>query len=348
MDLCACRRAWARGQVRAEANPIDRPLRAVTIVAASIAVGLLALQPAAAFNERMVDAVARARASVVTVLPDWPSGIGRVEEPEGSGVVVADGRVILTADHVVGAAKTLRIRLDNGDILTAEIAFRDVETDIAILSLVKPLPPISFAAQSDAGEARPGEPVCAIGNAFGLGLSVTCGVVSAVHRAGIGFNRIEDFVQSDTSVNPGASGGALIDSDGRLVGMLSAIFTKGTDADIGVNFAVSAPLLQAVLAQYEKTGAVSHLRLGVALKSEPDERRSGPVGLRVLRVEPGSLAERSGLAVNDLLTAVNGSSVTSIEGLRGRLAVAGDDAIIRLVRADKTLHVSLKTSALSK
>ncbi len=317
-------------------------------VAASLAAALLLPPPASAFNERMVDAVASARASVVSVLPDWPANVRRVEEPEGSGIVVRDGRMVLTANHVVGSARTLRIRLDNGEVLKAEIAFRDVETDVAILTIERALSPIAFATHGNDGEPLPGEPVCSIGNAFGLGLSVTCGVVSAVHRAGVGFNRIEDFVQSDTSVNPGASGGALINGDGQLVGMLSAIFTKGTDADIGVNFAVSAPLLDAVLAQYEMSGSVSHLRLGVALKGEPDGGAVGPVGLRVLRVEPGSLAERSGLAVNDLITGVNGLPVASIEGLRGLLVVAGNNAAIHLIRADKPLQVDLKTSDKSK
>jgi len=87
-----------------------------------------------------------------------------------------------------------------------------------------------------------GDPVCAIGNAFGLGLTVTCGVVSGLHKAGVGFNAIEDFVQTDAAVNPGASGGALVNRSGKLVGVLSAIFTKKSDANIGVNFAVSSSL----------------------------------------------------------------------------------------------------------
>lgn len=319
------------------------------LAAAGIA-ALVGASPALAFDETMVAAVAKARRSVVSVLPDWPADVRRVEEPEGSGVVVADGRMVLTAAHVVGRAKTLRIRLDNGDVVAAEIAFRDVETDVAILSVATPLPAFDLTgAGQGAGAAAPfdpapGEPVCAIGNAFGLGLSVSCGVVSAIHRAGVGFNDIEDFVQSDTSVNPGASGGALVDGEGRLVGMLSAIFTKGTDADIGVNFAVSEPLLQRLVAQYRERGRIDHLRLGVELKRAPEPGGTGPAGLRVLKVVPGSAAAGVGLAEGDLIVSLDGVPVAAVEGLRGQLARARGAATLGVLRAGKPLQFIVETT----
>ncbi|WP_162901430.1 trypsin-like peptidase domain-containing protein [Breoghania sp. L-A4] len=322
--------------------PTDNPSRLrgagkrVWTIAAALTLCLCA--PAGAFDQSMVSAVAKARQSVVSVLPDWPQDAGRVEEPEGSGVVVGDGRTVLTANHVIGSARTLRIRLENGDVMPAELAFRDVETDVAILTIASPLPPILLARD---GDPEPAEPVCAIGNAFGLGLSVSCGVVSAIHRAGAGFNPIEDFVQTDASVNPGASGGALVDAQGHLVGLLSAIFTKGTDADIGVNFAVSAPLLAALLRQYDEHDAIAHLRLGVVLQSEPQPGTSGPAGLRVLRVEAGSRAERAGLAVGDLVTAVGPVRVAAIEGLRGLLARSDGQGALSLVRDGETVRVPL-------
>ncbi|MGD9867715.1 MAG: S1C family serine protease, partial [Hyphomicrobiales bacterium] len=143
--------------------------------------------------------------SVVSVLPDWPPDARRTEEPEASGVVLLDGTTVVTALHVVDRATSVRVRTADGDILKAEIAGRDKATDIAVLKLPSALAPMAV------GETAPaiGDRVCAIGNAFGLGLSVTCGVVSAVNRAGTGFNGIEDFVQTDAAVNPGASGGAL-------------------------------------------------------------------------------------------------------------------------------------------
>jgi S1-C subfamily serine protease len=134
------------------------------------------------------------------------------------------------------------VRDSDGVIHPARVLARNRLSDIAVLALDTPL----AAAAWRAGPVGPGLPVCAIGNAFGLGLSVTCGRVSATHRAGIGFNAVEDFIQTDAAVNPGMSGGALVDEDGALVGMLSAIFTKQSDANIGVNFAVHLGLVHAV------------------------------------------------------------------------------------------------------
>jgi S1-C subfamily serine protease len=117
----------------------------------------------------------------------------------------------------------------------------DTDSDIAILSIGSkltslPLTDIPFS---------PGEHVCAVANPFGLGISMSCGVISGLNRTDIGFNVIEDFIQTDAAVNPGSSGGALVNSDGRLLGMIAAIFTKEADIDAGVNFAISASLLMA-------------------------------------------------------------------------------------------------------
>jgi len=116
---------------------------------------------------------------------------------------------------------------------------------VAFLTIGIDTVPITLA------ETRPdtGAPVCALSNAFGLGIGITCGVVSANRRTGVGFNHTEDFIQTDASVNPGSSGGALVDLEGKLVGLLSAIFTKDSDSDIGVNFAVSTELMLESLPQ---------------------------------------------------------------------------------------------------
>ena len=143
--------------------------------------------------------------------------------------------MIATADHVIGPARKVFVRTVEGEDSTAEIVLRDAQTDIALLRLKNPLRPFEFSV-----EAATGEKTCAIGNSFGLDIAVTCGVVSTLQMSGAGFNQVEDFVQTDAAVNPGMSGGALVDESGKLVGMLSAIFTKKSDSNIGVNFAVSA------------------------------------------------------------------------------------------------------------
>ena len=205
----------------------------------ALVLAVLAVLPhyAQAFTDNRTAGLKLAMRSVVSILPQWNSRPPSAEEPEGSGVAVADGRLVLTADHILGNPVSVRIRTIDGEIHAARIFARDSAADLALLELDEPLPALRF----DDGIAI-GEPVCALGNAFGLGVSATCGTVSAVDRSGIGFNTIEDFIQTDAAVNPGTSGGALIDHDGNLVGVLSAIFTKQSDANIGVNFAVSVGL----------------------------------------------------------------------------------------------------------
>ncbi len=183
--------------------------------------------------------------SVVSVQPTWPGysrpgfGAPAGTAPEGTGVAILEPGLIITAAHVVARATEVAVRDHQGRRVPAEILAIDPASDLALLKTELPLVPIIIAEERPATGAH----VCAIANAFGLDLSITCGIVSARARSGIGFNPIEDFIQTDAAVNPGASGGALVDEEGRLVGLLSAIFTKESDANAGVNFAVSSELL---------------------------------------------------------------------------------------------------------
>lgn len=183
--------------------------------------------------------------SIFEVEPTWPGyrkpgfGAPAGTAPEGSGVAILRSGLLVTAAHVVSKATEVHVRAMDGTRLEATILAIDQKTDVAFLTVGIETSPVALA------EARPetGAPVCALSNAFGLGIGITCGVVSASRRSGIGFNQTEDFIQTDASINPGSSGGALVDLEGRLVGMLSAIFTKDSDSDIGVNFAISTELL---------------------------------------------------------------------------------------------------------
>ncbi|UUX49537.1 trypsin-like peptidase domain-containing protein [Nisaea acidiphila] len=183
--------------------------------------------------------------SIFEVEPTWPGyarpgfGAPAGTAPEGTGIAVLKSGVIATALHVVAKATEIHVRAPDGTVLPAELLRADPRTDLAFLRIDAETVPIRLA------EDRPetGAPVCALSNAFGLGIGITCGVVSANRRSGVGFNRVEDFLQTDAALNPGSSGGALVDLEGRLVGLLSAIFTKDSDANIGVNFAVSTELL---------------------------------------------------------------------------------------------------------
>ena len=189
-----------------------------------------------------------AAASVVVIEPTWPGynrpGFGAPPgtAPAGTGIFIGTGdrsSHLVTAAHVITRATEIEIVTEDGMRHAAAVIAVDNQRDIAILETKLKRRPITLRLTDPAI----GEHGCAIGNSFGLGLSISCGVVSAIHRRQVGFNPIEDFVQTDAAINPGGSGGALVDADGRLIGMIDGIFTKEADIDAGVNFAVSVPLL---------------------------------------------------------------------------------------------------------
>lgn len=272
----------------------------VTIGRGLLAAALVACAPAVA-AAGSPKAVARAMSSVVSVLPEWQGRPADASEPEGSGVIIGDGRTIVTASHVLGDAEVIRVRSHDGRVFLAERIAADIATDIAVLRIGEALPALVLG-----GDPKPAEPVCTIGNAFGLDLSVTCGVVSATRRANAGFNAIEDFVQTDAAVNPGASGGALIDADGNLVGVLSAIFTKDSDANIGVNFAVSAVLTKRVVAAIEQGGGFVPPTAGIRLAVVPPDGDGEIAGLRIEQVRDGRPGAMAGLEIDDLVLSVDG------------------------------------------
>lgn len=309
------------------------PLRVFAIGLLVPFLALAGLQRAHAVQTEVLD-------SVVSVLPDWP-GFARSSQnqgghdvPEGSGVVIAPDGYIATALHVVERATGVRVRLSDGRVLSARVVGGDPATDIAVLKVEEDLPVIAFGA-----EPALGSPVCAIGNAFGLDLSLTCGVVSALHRSGTGFNPIEDFVQTDAAVNPGTSGGALVDGEGRLVGMISAIFTLQSDGDIGVNFAVSTPLLMRVAEDLMELGRVKRVFSGLIVESLPDALRKTLVGVRIRAVRPNSPASKAGVQAGDLLLAVGKRSVRRPSDVSSAFGLhkPGDRVMLHLKREDAPL-----------
>lgn len=275
---------------------------------------------------RQRPAVAAASASVVAVLPQWPAQKRRSEEPEGSGVAVLDGHYILTAAHVIADAQAIRIVSSDGQVMAATLAARDEATDLALLRIDDQLPALSFG-----GDAELGEEACILGNAFGLGLSVSCGTVSAVHRSGTGFNAIEDFVQTDAAANPGTSGGALVALDGTLLGIVSAIFTKQSDANIGVNFAVSAPLAGRVARALRDRGRVEWLAAGMRLEPAPAPGALGPKGARVALVRDGSVAAAAGIEVDDLIVQAARQRVSGPADFVGALARFAPPATLAII-----------------
>lgn len=303
--------------------------------AAFLAALLLLAGPAAGTETALPVAVAKE--AVVSVLPLWRGRPPSPDEPEGSGVVLGDGTEILTADHVLGDPVSLRVRTADGDILPARIVARDPATDLALLAIETELPAFALEPYPPLG-AR----VCAIGNAFGLGLSLSCGTVSAVRRSGVGFNAIEDFIQTDAEVNPGMSGGALVDEEGRLVGVLSAIFTKQSDASIGVNFAVSGPLAARALEKM-RAGEGGWPDPGVALAAYPPQGETGRSGARVRRLASDGAAASGGLEVGDVIVMAGERRVRGPDDLRAAYALAepGDALTLEVMRGDTTATVTL-------
>lgn len=285
-----------------------------------------------------------AKKSVVSVLPDWPgkprAGVGARPgtAPEGSGVVVAPDGVIATALHAISPAKRIDVRLADGRIIPAQVVGRDKASDIALLRVDSDLPPITFAPEPSLAQS-----VCTIANAYGLGLSVTCGVVSAVDVSNARFNSIEDFVQTDAAINPGSSGGALVDDEGRLVGMISAIFAGKTDTNIGVNFAVSSRLLKRVVSALMEDGRVRYFAPGWRLKRLSRRQLATIVGVQVADVSSVGSAKAAGIEVGDIITRIGGRRIRSPRDAIAALALVrpGQDVQVELARTGEKKTVSL-------
>ncbi len=315
-------------------------LRSLCLLCVAIVVASLTLQPAAAetFQPKVLK-------SIVSVLPLWP-GLPRGgqpqlqpgEAPEGTAVAIAPGGYLATAHHVVGRALSITVRLPDGREVPARLVGRDPPSDLALLKIETELPPLPYGP-----EPTLASPVCAVGNQFGLDLSVSCGVVSAVHRAGTGFNAIEDFIQTDAAVNPGSSGGALVDPQGRLVGLLSAIFAKESDANIGVNFAASAALVRRVMDDLMAYGEVRRGRPGFGIGPLEDEERARYSGLRLWGLQPGGAAAAAGLKVGDLVTAIDGRPVRKVPEAMGAIHLKrpGEVVEITVLRDEKPLTLRL-------
>ena len=183
--------------------------------------------------------------TVVSVLPTWPGydkpGFGAPPgtAPEGTGIMVESDGLILTAARVISKATDVKVRDIKGELFSAKIIKNSISTDLALLKTELELRPITIETE----KPKIGSSACLISNSFGLNIGITCGVISATGLSNIGFNEIEDFLQTDAAANPGSSGGALVNLNGELLGMMSGIFTKNTDTNAGVNFAISSCLL---------------------------------------------------------------------------------------------------------
>ena len=263
----------------------------------------------------------------------------------GSGVVVdAKNGYIVTNAHVIENAKEITVQFLDSHTLKATVVGRDEGSDIAVLKVqATDLTELPIA---DSGELEVGDFVVAIGNPFGLGHTVTSGIISALGRSGINPEGYEDFVQTDASINPGNSGGALVDLNGRLVGINTAIISR-TGGNIGIGFAIPSNMMKSVMQQLIKYGEVKRGVLGVNIQTlTPDIAESLGLsktqGALVSQVVDGSAAEKAGIKAGDVITAINGKPVKDAAALRNSIGMLriGEKVDVSLVRDGKPRTVT--------
>jgi serine protease Do len=243
----------------------------------------------------------------------------RKEQNLGSGVIISSDGYILSAHHVVDGADELKVAgTDGKEEYTAKLIGSDAQSDIAVLKIeAKNLPAITL---SDSDQLQVGDIVLAIGNPFGVGQTVTMGMVSGLARRGMGIVDYEDFIQTDASINPGNSGGALVDTQGRLVGINTAILSR-TGGNLGVGFAVPINMAHNVMLQIIRSGKVARGYLGVLIQPvtpqlQKEFRLPDQSGALVGEVTPRSPAAEAGIKDGDVIIEFNGKKVTDSRHLR--------------------------------
>lgn len=279
-------------------------------------------------------------------LPDMPGGAREVASA-GSGVIIDAKRgYILTNHHVVENADEIQISLIDGEIHDAEIVGSDAATDIALLKV--DAEGLTEMPIGDSDVVRVGDFVLAIGNPFGLGHTVTSGIVSALGRTGISRNGYEDFIQTDASINPGNSGGALVNMRGELVGVNSAIISR-SGGNVGIGFAVPTEIASSIMRQILDFGEVRRGLLGVTIQpidAEVAEALNAAVdrGALITEIVPGSAAEEAGLKVDDIIVGIDDKVISDASELRNTIGLmgSGEDVRIKYIRNGKTKTATAK------
>ena len=276
-----------------------------------------------------------------------PEGRGRERQKQslGSGVIVDAGKgYILTNHHVIEGGDEITATLRDQRQFTAEVVGSDPEVDLALLRIkAEDLVELPLA---DSDKVRVGDFVVAIGSPFGLGQTVTYGIVSALGRSGLGIEGYEDFIQTDASINPGNSGGPLVNMSGELVGVNTAIVGP-SGGNIGIGFAIPGNMASVIMEQLSEHGEVRRGQLGVAVQDlTPElaqafglERRGGAV---VARVTPGSAADQAGVRSGDVIVSLDGRAVASSSDLRNAIGLLRVGARVRLDVLRKGKQLTLR------
>jgi S1-C subfamily serine protease len=286
-------------------------------------------------------AVARAAAGVrKSVVALRALGTGR--DAYGTGIVVAPEGHVLTALHVVDGATAIAVILDDGEEFTGRIRAWDRSTDLALLEVVAKDRVFEPATLAPDHAIDVGETVLAVSNPFGVGTSVTRGVLSATDRRNVVDGQRAALLQTDAAINPGSSGGALVNLRGEVIGLITAIITR-SGGHQGVGLAVPAHEIRRSLERLSKGEAAPHAWLGVRVRRDPVPGK----GLKVLQVAPEGPAAAAGVRDGDILKSLEGRSLDHIEDLREALesAKAGDCLSAELAREGETLTLSIQVGA---
>ena len=263
----------------------------------------------------------------------------------GSGVIVSPDGYVLTNHHVVSGADDIQLVLADHRVLKARITGSDPESDLAVLKAdATALPSITFGTLE---RVEVGDPVLAIGNAFGFGHTVTSGIVSALGRTSLGINRFEDFIQTDAPINPGNSGGALVDANGSLIGINSAIFSQ-SGGSMGIGFAIPVTLARSVLEQIIRDGEVTRGWLGV----EPQDVTADIAlalaldrsdGVVIRGVQRGGPADKAGISPRDVVVEIAGRPTRDTAALLARIAelAPGSTAKVVVVREKQPVNLDV-------
>ena len=267
----------------------------------------------------------------------------------GSGVIVdAKKGYIITNNHVIDKADVIKVTLRNGETYEAKLIGTDPESDVAIIKIkAENLTAIPFA---NSEKLNVGDFAVAIGNPFGLGQTVTSGIISAMERSGLGIEGYENFIQTDASINPGNSGGALVNLHGQLIGINTAIFSK-SGGNIGIGFAIPINMANDIMQQLITHGEVKRGRLGAQAQDlTPHLAQAFNIPFRrgavVAHVEKGSPADRAGLKSGDIVTDINGKVVRNADSLRNTLGLLriGQTVTMKVLRDNKTLTLTAKVA----
>jgi serine protease Do len=270
------------------------------------------------------------------------------EQGMGSGVIVSPNGYILTNNHVVDHATTVTVIMPDKHEYSARVVGTDPKTDIAVLKVdAGSLEPITIG---DSDKVQVGDYVLAVGNPFGVGRTVTMGIVSATGRANLGIEDYEDFIQTDASINPGNSGGALVNDRGELIGINTAILANGSAGNQGIGFAVPVDVARSVMDQIVKNGKVTRAYLGVMAQEVTPSiakafHESEVRGALVGDVTPNSPAQKAGLEKGDIILGINGKPVNGSAELRMHVSLMapGTKVDVKVFRdgAEKTIPLTL-------